>query len=202
MNRSAQYLDALAVIGTGEATVWERDLFDPSVRTVIRYADPAAWITATAVARSLAPIHDSVVALRNQIGLIVISQQGPAETISEVAAAARSNLSSPLRYPAANPGSMVGVSCIALGLHGPTLNLTMPLEPGIAVALSVVEGWVRSNAASVVMLATCGADASQSPVARCHALAGADFAMPSKRPLRQRDVAWLCAPTGSDEPSL
>ena len=44
-------LGALMVAGSGEAAPHQRDLFEARIRATVRYADPAAWITATPLPR-------------------------------------------------------------------------------------------------------------------------------------------------------
>jgi hypothetical protein len=90
------------------------------------------------------------------------------------------------------------VICIAFGFRGPTLNLTMPPAQGIPVALIAATGWVRRQGVPLLLLATCSRDASQRHFARCLALAGPDFALPSAVPLKETDVTWLCAQTGAN----
>ena len=48
------------------------------------------------------------------MGVLVTSPRGPVETIEAVAQAAREGFSSPLRYPASNPGSLAGVTANAV----------------------------------------------------------------------------------------
>ena len=75
-------LSAFLIAGSGEAEAFERDLFDPKIRASIRYADQAAWITATAVTRALARAGDGWSELRHQIGMIVLGDQGPGATMA------------------------------------------------------------------------------------------------------------------------
>jgi hypothetical protein len=199
MNRTDPLFSVLTLVSRGEADAWERDLFETHARTAIRYADPAAWITATAVARALAPIEEAVASVRHQVGFMLTSELGPTETIATVAEAARANLSSPLRYPAANPGSLVGVTCIAFGLRGPTLNLTMPPVQGVPVGLIAAAGWIQRQGTPFVLMATCFRDASQRRLARCLTLAGSDCSLPSAKPLQAADVAWICDRTEANE---
>jgi len=75
----------LTVAGSGEAGASRRDQFDARVRATVRYADPAAWTTATAVANALAGAEELLAKLQHEIGMIAISESG----ISTAADAAR-----------------------------------------------------------------------------------------------------------------
>ena len=137
----------LTVAGSGEAGSSQRDLFDARVRATVRYADPAAWTTATAVANALAGAGELLARWRHEIGIIAISDQGPGGTMAEVLAEGTKGFSQPMHYAAASPGTLVGVSCIAFGLRGPTMNLTMIPQEGIPVALTLCAGWLERSRA-------------------------------------------------------
>jgi hypothetical protein len=146
-------LASLVVIGTGEADLPDPNLFEAKARAIVRYADPAAWTTATAVARALSNAKTLVAESLHEIGVVVVSDHGPAEAMGAVATAALDGLPSPLRFPAANPGSMVGVSCIALGFRGPTLNLIMPPADGVQIGIQICAGWLSRGAARLMIVA-------------------------------------------------
>src|ERR1017187_8076674 len=135
----------LTVAGSGEAGASQRDLFDARVRAIVRYADPAAWTTATAVASALAGAEELLAKWRHEIGIIAISDQGPGGTMAEVQAEGTRGFSQPMHYAAASPGTLVGVSCIAFGLRGPTMNVTMAPQDGIPIALTLCAGWLERN---------------------------------------------------------
>ena len=172
-----------SLLGSGEAESPQMDLFEARIRATIRYADPAAWTTATAVARAVSGRVDLSGALAHEIGIVVVSDSGAAETMNVVAAAAMEGFSSPLRYPAANPGSVAGVACIAFGFRGPTLNLTMLAEQGIPVALQMITGWLSRGSARHMVVATALSRGSKSIRARTVLLAPAGG-------------AEICCPTG------
>ena len=79
-------LETLTVVGSGEAGSFQRDLFEARVRATVRYADPAAWTTATAVAIALAGAGELLAKWRHEIGIIAISNQGPGGSMAEVQA--------------------------------------------------------------------------------------------------------------------
>ena len=150
----------LVVVGRGEAASLEKDLFDRRVLNTVRYADPAAWAIATAIARTLAGRPEPWATVGQTVGLVVICEHGPVEAIAAVAAATRQGLPSALRYPAANPGSLAGVSCIAFGLRGPTLCLLVAPAAGVPVGLLLARRWVYRQGAPLVLLAACGQPAA------------------------------------------
>jgi hypothetical protein len=154
INGPANDLGTVVVIGSGVANSLQPDLFEAQTRATVRYADPAAWITAAAVAHALADVRELLAASQHEVGVVVVSDQGPANTMAEINAAAATGFSSPLRYAAASPGSLVGVTCIAFGFRGPTLNFTMPPANGVPVALQLCTGWLARRAARYMVLAT------------------------------------------------
>lgn len=142
----------LAVLSRGEARGMDKTLLDPRAVMTVRFADEAAWTVATALARALAPVRERLSPLLDDTGLIVASPQGPAITIAAVGAEARAGLASPLRFPAANPGSMAGVSCILFGLRGPALNLLLPPDRGVPVGWFLAGCWLNREAAACMAL--------------------------------------------------
>ena len=134
------------VFSRGEALRLQKDLFDRQTLGAVRYADPAAWVLATATARALRRKKGEVSAAKDRIGVVVVSSHGPIETLRRVAEDARSGFASPLRYPASNPGSVAGVSSILFGLQGPTLNLLIArgrCPTGAVYLQTVVGSWGR-----------------------------------------------------------
>jgi hypothetical protein len=185
-------LGAFIVAGSGEADSYQRDLFEARVRATVRYADPAAWITATAVAGTLAGAAGLLAEWRHEIGMIAISDQGPGGTMSEVQVAAATGFSSPLHYAASGPWTLVGVSCIAFGLRGPTINLTMDPRDGLPVALALCAGWLKRKAARLMVVATCRAGSPAVMISHAVLLAPAGFSS-AGAPLTESDLSWLSA---------
>ena len=155
MNAIERLSQDLIVVGHGEADAVQRELIDPRAWSTVRYADPAAWVTATSVARALAASCQQTAALRSQVGLVVTSAEGSVETMATVSEAARAGFASPLRFPAANPASLAGVSCIAFGFQGPTLNLVLPSSRGVPLGVLLAGRWLRCGAAAYVVVAAC-----------------------------------------------
>jgi hypothetical protein len=106
------------------------------------------------------------------MGVVVVSSHGPLETLRKVADDARAGFGSPLRYPASNPGSVAGVSCILFGLQGPTLNLLMKPAEGVPAGLLISSRWLDRGAAAYMVLAACARDAAGQYLARCLLLGG------------------------------
>ena len=195
MTWSARIPGGLQVLGRGEADGLRRELFDPRALTRVRFADPAAWATATAIARALAEAWDSVEAAGDSVGVLVGSARGPAQTMANLAVAAREGYSSPLRYPASNPGSLAGVACLAFGLRGPSLVLTMPAAQDARVGLSLAGQWLGRGVVPLVALAIHASRPPGRDLARCLILArrpdvGAE---PADDPEAAAQVAWLAA---------
>jgi hypothetical protein len=185
-------LDKLTVAGSGEAGESRRDLFDARVRATVRYADPAAWTTATAVANALAGAEELLAKWQHEIGMIAISDQGPGGTIAEVLAEGTRGFSQPMHYAAASPGTLVGVPCIAFGLRGPTMNLTMIPQEGIPVALTLCAGWLERKIAKLMIIATCSTSSSGTMMSRALLLAPSGFSG-SGTPLTESVINWLTA---------
>ena len=179
------------VLGRGEAEQFQKDIFSRAVLNTVRYADPAAWVTATAVARAIAPIHEQVAAVKDRVGVVVTSAEGPVDAQAAVAEAARSGFPSPLRYPAANPGSMAGVSCIAFGFRGPTLNLLHAPGEGVPVSLFMASRWLQRGLAALVIVAACTRRATGQHLARALLLASPDACAGQASFDRNDAVAWL-----------
>jgi len=185
MSESHQFV----VVGSGAAGSSQRGRFDSRVRSIVRYADPAAWTTATAVANALGGAEELLAKWRHDIGMIAISDQGPAGTMAEVQAEGSKGLSMPMHYAAASPGTLVGVPCIAFGLRGPTMNLTMTPQEGIPIALTLCAGWLERKIAQLMVLATCRTCLLGM---KSHAvlLAPPDFSGPGT-PLSESVITWL-----------
>jgi hypothetical protein len=183
--------DDVMVVARGEADQPQRDLFDPAARTLVRYADPAAWVTATAIARALDPLRDVVAADHDQISVVVTSDCGPIETMATVAEAARAGFASPLRYPAANPWSLAGVACILFGLRGFTLTLTMPPATGVPIGLLMAGRWLHHHAVPLAIVASCSLLETNRYMARCLALVPPASSSQRTSMDRSTAFAWL-----------
>ena len=189
----AQTTEHFVVMGRGEAEEVCRELFDPQIGTRVRYADPAAWASATAIARAFATARESVDAAGDAIGVLVNTDRGPAQTMAHLAKEAREGFSSPLRYPASNPGSLAGVPCIAFGLRGPTLVLTMPAIQGTPVGLIIAGQWLSRGIVPLVALTVHASRPPNRNLARCLILAyrAEGVSPPGDDASLAADLAWL-----------
>lgn len=182
----------LAVLGRGEAEgsscgleVYRALGLDRVKPKKVHFADVAAWATVGAVGQACASIEDMSAVERERSGIVLVSEYGPMETMAAVAKSARENRMSALRFPAATPGSLVGLICIVFGLRGPTLNLTMPPASGIPVAAVVANNWLKQGVVDFVLLVTC----QQGPVARC-------LLVGQQQGVADGDLSWLLIGNG------
>jgi hypothetical protein len=106
--------------------------------------------------------------------------------------AAQKGFSSPLRFPAGNPGSLVGVTCILLGFRGPTMNFIMPPAAGVEVGLVLAAGWLERRVCSSVFITACARMGAQAPCARSLLLSAGDVSIAPASPLGDAEAAWLC----------
>lgn len=187
----------LFVAGSGEATSHEPGLFEAKIRSTVRYADPAAWITANAVKFALDGAEGLLAEWRHEIGIVTIGDQGPGTSMAKVQADGATGFSSPLHYAASSPGTLVGVSCIAFGLRGPTMNLTMAPQDGMQAAIMLCEGWLARRAARLMVVATCQTGISGATLSRAALVAPQGFTA-SGKPLSESFTLWLAggAPVG------
>ena len=184
-------LETMVIVGAGEAESHQPDLFEARARIAVRFADPAAWITATAVARAISAAKDSLLPCLHDVGVVVVSDQGPGTTMAEVCAAAKTGLSSPLRYAASSPGSLAGVSCIAFGFRGPTLNLTMGIDDGLPTALQMCSTWLVRRTARFMVLATLKSYSPNNSLSRAVLLADPDVSENTGKPITPEVTDWL-----------
>jgi hypothetical protein len=189
MTRPDSIAGCLSIVSRGEADAPQREQLDPRALAAVRYADPAAWVIATAVARALAPVKEQLATAGDQVGVVVTGAQGPVETITTVATAAREGFTSPLRFPAANPGSLAGVTCIAFGVRGPSLSLLLPPAEGVPLGLLLASAWIHRGVVPFVVLAACSRGESGRPVARSLLLARGDLESTDCRDA----FAWLAS---------
>ncbi len=182
---------ALMIMGKGEARQPQPELFDARLRTIVRYADPAAWICAVAVAQAVATMKEELTAVRDQVGVVVVSDLGPQETIQALDDAAAAGFSSPLRFPAGNPGSLVGVTCILNGFRGPTINFIMPPESGVPAGLVLAAGWLHRRICSFVVVTSCARPDEQGLCARSLLLSTRDGKPARGLTLVDAEADWL-----------
>ncbi|MBS0266747.1 MAG: hypothetical protein JSS02_32770 [Planctomycetes bacterium] len=181
----------LRIQGQGQADQHQPDLFDAKLRNVVRYADPAAWTCAVSAVHALASVPDRLSGDRDRVGVIVVCDDGPQEAMQALDEAAVKGFSSPLKFPAGNPGSLVGVTCILLGFRGPTLNFIMPPASGVPAGLVMAAGWLQRNVCSHVLLTASSRAAGATPNARTLLLTAPQDGPASTSLLSPAELTWL-----------
>jgi hypothetical protein len=181
----------MIVVTKAEAAEPQMALFSPSARNAVRYADPLSWTATTAVGQALSNLKDAIGHIRNSIGLITISEHGPAQTIAAVAEASAAGFSSPMRYPASNPGALAGVICITHELRGPSLNIVMPPVLAIPVGATLAGAWIDHHHVPLVVLLASTCVGSGKYLARCLLLASQAFDAPAINPMTPDHTRWL-----------
>jgi hypothetical protein len=180
----------IMVAGRGESTDVKRTRFDAPAIVGIRYADPASWVTANAVANAVDPVREAVAAAHDRTGVVATSAEGPVEAMAAMHEAALAGSSSPIRFPASNAGSLAGITSIAFGFRGPTLMLTLPPDRGAPVGLLLAEAWLRRGDISFVAVSACGRRDAR-PIARCLLLTTGLTSVEGTLLDPERDRAWL-----------
>lgn len=187
----------MLVAGRAEAAEPQMQLFSPTARSAVRYADELSWTAATAVALALGGTPDGFKWCRNKTGLITISPDGPARTIAALAEASVGGFSSPLRYPAAGPGALGGVVCIMHDLRGPTMNLTMPSVLALPTALVLAGRWIAAHQIPLVVLLVSRRIGDGNYRARCVLLAGQGLDSGTSEAFSQIHSEWLLSELGT-----
>src|SRR3569833_1409973 len=134
----------------------------------VRSADASAWLVCDLVGRVLRDWTGP----REQVGVLGGSEYATGDTLRQVAVDVAKRAISPLRFVAASPGTLVGLSCLRYGLHGPSLLLTMPPADGVPVARVLAGRWL-TGAAPAVLLVTHRVDDSGTHRGTCELLEAA-----------------------------
>ena len=180
----------LIVAGCGAADRPQPELFAPQTRATIRYADPVAWTMAAAIARAAATTGGRLDTWSHDVGVVVVSDDGPVDTMAQVHTNADAGFSSPLRFSAASPGSLAGVACIAFGFRGPTLNLTMRPCDGIPVGLLIGRAWLRRGLARALVLGSLTVSQGRAAAARVLVLVPTS-ALSGRAALDAHVIEWM-----------
>lgn len=170
-----------APITTDPVTVVRADLTEVVRRGPLKFADPAAWLVRLAVdeARKELPGPPG-----GQVGVIGVSEFATGHSLRAVAADAAGGHSSPRRFVAASPGTLIGLSCVEFGYHGPSMLLTMPEAAGRALASVIAGSWLTGDppAAARVAVVSYTVDAPDVHRATCSWVLPAEAA---GRPVRR-----------------
>lgn len=122
------------------------------------YADPVAWLAVDALGDALESCASDVLAVRDEVGVIMVSAYCTLWTMRHVARSAVIGRMSPLRFAGASPGTAGSVSCIVFRLAGPSLTVSTAPETGLPVAGAVAASWLRSGAAAFVVVSAHDVD--------------------------------------------
>ncbi len=121
----------------------------------LRYADPSSWLLSAAASDLL---DSNNIALRRDIGIIHVAQNGPQQAMEKIATLAVRRRSSPLKFPAAAPSASAAVACMVCQLRGPSLTLTMSWVHSKQVIASLCNNWLGCRLASFVIVSHEGND--------------------------------------------
>ncbi|MFJ2440507.1 beta-ketoacyl synthase N-terminal-like domain-containing protein [Streptomyces sp. NPDC087658] len=141
----------LSVAGHASLTV-----ADPASCTRDRpsfYADPVAWLIVSAAEEALAACREEALAEPDEVAVLVTSEGGALPTHRRIARDTLRGRVSPLRFAGSNPGILAGLTCITLGLRGPSLVLEAPSDEAADTALTVAGDWLRTGRARYVLWA-------------------------------------------------
>ncbi|MET0493583.1 MAG: hypothetical protein ABW000_10685 [Actinoplanes sp.] len=119
----------------------------PHRRIPSQYADPASWAVLAAVDRLWSGIPPEATAM------VLVSTYSTIDTMSAIAGAVPGGRLSPLRFAGASAGGPVSLVCQVHGLRGPTLVITTAPPDGCPAALTMARHWLRTGAASQVVVA-------------------------------------------------
>ena len=172
------------VLGCGTGTPSRQNEYSARVKSLVRYADPSAWAVVEAMDHALR--LSDVISARQAVGVLLVSDEGPRETVATIATTAKSGLVSPMRFPAATPASLIGVACIVFGFQGPTLNLSMSVAGGVPIMSTIAKNWLQREVVDFVFLNTYATDHNGDAHARSVLLSRLNSEPPSNSfPLEQ-----------------
>ena len=140
---------SLEVYGPTEYQGSARDQFWPKNRHRVAFADSASWSMVGAASQVLALVNDLDM---NSVGNILISPNGPNETLDEIIEMVARGRVSPMRFPAATPSSLLAPTSIIFGLQGPSLNLVAHPDEAIPVVSSIAARWFANFHLEAVLI--------------------------------------------------
>ncbi|GAA1234900.1 hypothetical protein GCM10009665_26360 [Kitasatospora nipponensis] len=137
----------------GHAT---RSVADPASCTRNRpsfYADPVAWLIVSAAEEALAPCREEVLAEPDEVAVLVTNDGRALPTHLRIARDTARGRVSPLRFAGSNPGILAGLTCLTLGLRGPSLVLEADPDDAADVATALAGHWLHTGQARYVLWA-------------------------------------------------
>lgn len=132
----------------------------------VNYADKAAWLVVDAINNAMEKIDDEIILDKENVGVITISNICTLETMKIVSQSAKEGRVSPLKFAAANPGSLTGLACISFGFMGPSLTFIMPPEKGLFIAAFIARTWFKEYGIKYVIINTYSTKRNKYCVAR------------------------------------
>jgi hypothetical protein len=118
----------------------------PHRRIPSLYADPASWAVLEAVDACGTPEPGTT-------AMVLVSTHATMDTMAGIARAVPGGRLSPLRFAGASAGGPVSLVCMVHGLRGPTLVITTDPADGVPAARTLARHWLRTGAATHVVLA-------------------------------------------------
>ncbi|MEV4629505.1 hypothetical protein AB0J90_24900 [Micromonospora sp. NPDC049523] len=170
-------LVALATARVGPATDAAPHRRIPSL-----YADPASWLVLEAVDELWTACPDAVRAAPETTAMVLVSTYSTIDTMSAIARAVPGGRLSPLRFAGASASGPVSLVCQVHRFRGPTLVFTTAPEQGCPAALTMARHWLRTGAASQVVVAVHDHDSLRGHEVRCVVVGAAPDPHPSGGP--------------------
>ncbi|NBE96635.1 coronafacic acid synthetase [Nonomuraea sp. KC401] len=153
----------------------------PPRRIPSLYADPASWAVLEAVDELWAGFPDEMQAPETT-AMVLVSTHGTVDTMAEIARAAARGRLSPMRFAGASAGGPISLVCMVHGLRGPTLVITTDPANGLPAARTMARHWLRTGAASHVVVAAHDRDPLRGHEVRCVVAGPAPDLRPSGAP--------------------
>jgi hypothetical protein len=154
----------------------------PHRRIPSRYADPASWAVLEAVDELWAGCPDEVRAAPGTTAMVLVSTHSTLDTMSGIARAVPGGRLSPLRFAGASAGGPISLVSMVHGLRGPTLVITTDPADGVPAARTMARHWLRTGAASHVVVAVHDHDPLHGHEVRCVVVGPAPGLRPSGAP--------------------
>ncbi|MFF1545826.1 beta-ketoacyl synthase N-terminal-like domain-containing protein [Streptomyces sp. NPDC058291] len=144
---------ALPLAVAGHATVSVADPASCTRNKPSFYADPVAWLIVSAAEEALAPCREEVLAEPDEVAVLVTNDGRALPTHLRIARDAARGRVSPLRFAGSNPGILAGLTCLTLGLRGPSLVLEADVDDAADVATALAGDWLHTGRARYVLWA-------------------------------------------------
>ncbi|WP_433559457.1 hypothetical protein ACQPWY_15070 [Pseudonocardia xinjiangensis] len=139
----------------------------PRRRIPSLYADPASWAVLETVDEVWAGCPDAVRAAPEATAMVLVSTYGTTDTMTAISRAVPGGRLSPLRFAGASAGGPISLVCLVHGFRGPTLMITTDPVDGCPVALTMARHWLRTGAASHVVVGVHDHDPLRGHQVRC-----------------------------------